>query len=98
MEAIYFIAPANRIRVKAGRVRPEKRDKPYKKIKCSGLETDKDNFKVAKMHLQKMIIKKEKSYFEEELVKNRSKPKELGKALKSLGISSNKAKKIKYLS
>ena len=37
------------------------------------------NFKVAKMHLQKMILKKKKSYFEEELGKNRNKPKELWK-------------------
>ena len=39
-------------------------DKLYKKFKHSGLETDKDNFKVAKMHLQKMILKKRKPYFE----------------------------------
>ena len=42
------------------------------------------------MHLQKMILKKKKSYFEEELTKNRSKPKELWKVL-SLG----KARKSK---
>ena len=29
------------------------------------------------MHLQKLILKKKKSYFEEELDKNRNKPKEL---------------------
>ena len=29
----------------------QRRDKLYKKFKHSGLETDKDNFKVAKMHL-----------------------------------------------
>ena len=29
------------------------------------------------MHLQKMIFKKKKSYFEEELDKNRNKPKEI---------------------
>ena len=67
----------------------------YKKFKHSGLETDKDNFKVAKMHLQKMILKKKKSYFEEELGKNRNKPKELWKVLKSLGLSSDKARKSK---
>ena len=55
----------------------QRRDKLYKKFKHSGLETDKDNFKVAKMYLQKMILKKKKSYFEEELGKNRNKPKEL---------------------
>ena len=48
----------------------------YKKFKYSGLETDKDNFNVAKMHLQKMIVKKNKIHFEEELDKNRNKQKE----------------------
>ena len=43
----------------------QRRDKLYKKLKHSGLETDEDNFKVAKSHLQKMILKKKKSYFEE---------------------------------
>ena len=64
-------------------------------IKYSGLETDKDNFKVAKMQLQKMILKKEKCYFEEELAKNGNKPKELWKALKSLGLSLDNARKSK---
>ena len=73
----------------------QKRDKLFKKFKYAGLETDKDNFKVAKMHLQKMILKKKKSYFEEELGKNRNKPKELWKTLKSLGLSSDKARQSK---
>ena len=73
----------------------QRRDEFYKKFKHSGLETDKDNFKVAKMHLQKMIRKKKKSYFEEELGKNRNKLKELWKVLKSLGLSSDKVKKSK---
>ena len=47
----------------------QRRNKLYKKFNHSGLETDKDNFKVAKTHLQKMILKKNKSYFEEELGK-----------------------------
>ena len=67
----------------------QRRDKLYKKLEYSVLKTDKDNFKVAKMHLQKMILKKKKSYFEEELGKNRNKPKELWKTLKSLGLSSD---------
>ena len=50
----------------------QRRDKLCKKFKHSGLETDKDNFKVAKMHLKKMMLKKKKSYFEEELDKNRN--------------------------
>ena len=73
----------------------QRRDKLYKNFKHSGLETDKDNYKVAKMHLQKMILKKKKSYFEEELGKNRNKPKELWKILKSLGLSSDKARQSK---
>ena len=39
-----------------------------------------------------MILKKKKSYFEEELDKNRNKPKELLKTLKSLGLSSDKVR------
>ena len=35
----------------------QRRDKLYKKFKHYGPETDKDNFKVAKVHLQKMILK-----------------------------------------
>ena len=78
---INLIAPAKRIRVKTNS-NPwfgnqivsaiQRRDKLYKKFKHSGLETDKDNFKVAKMHLKKMILKKKKSYFEEKLDKNRN--------------------------
>ena len=53
--AISFIAPSKKIRVKAN-LKPwfdnQRRDKLYKKFKHFGLETDKDNFKVAKMHLQ----------------------------------------------
>ena len=70
----------------------QRQNKLCKKFKHSGLETDKDNFKVVKMHLQKIILKKKKFYFEEELGKNRNKPKELWKTLKSLGLSSEKAR------
>ena len=42
-----------------------------------------------------MILKKNKSYFELELARKRNKPKELWKALKSLGLSSDKARKSK---
>ena len=38
-----------------------KTDKLYKKFKYFGLETDKDNFKVAKMHLEKMMLTKRNS-------------------------------------
>ena len=52
-------------------------DQLQKQFKHSGLETDKGDFKVSKMHFQKMILMKKKSYFEEKLAKNRNKPKEL---------------------
>ena len=67
-----------------------------KNFKHSGLETDKDNFKVAKVYWQKMVLKKKKSYSEEELDKNRNKPKELWKTLKSVGISLDKVRKSKF--
>ena len=44
------------------------------------------------MHLHKMILKKKTFYFEEELGKNRNKPKELWKTSKSLGLNSDKAR------
>ena len=44
-----------------------------------------------------MILKKKKSCFEEELGKNRNKPKELWKTLKSLGLWSDKARQQKFL-
>ena len=53
--------------------------------------------RVAKMHFQKMILKKKKSYFQEELGKNRNKPKELWNTLKSLGLSSEKQNNQKFL-
>ena len=82
VEAMKLIDPSKNIRGKANS-KPwfdnqivsviQRRGKLYKKFKHSGLETDKDNFKVAKMHLQKMILKKKISCFEEELGKNRNK-------------------------
>ena len=96
VDAINFIAPLKKIRVKANS-KPSfdnqivsaiyRRDKLCKKFEHSGLETDKDDFKVAKMHLQKLIPKKKKYYFEEELGKNRNKQKEIWKNLKSFGLS-----------
>ena len=66
--AINFIAQVKRIRVEANSklwfdnqiVTVIKSGINYKKFKHSGFETDKDNFKVAKMYLQKMILKKKK--------------------------------------
>ena len=50
-------------------------------FKHSDLEIDKDDFKVAKMHLQKMILKKKKSYFEEELGRTGTNWKNSGRTL-----------------
>ena len=47
------------------------------------------------MHLLEIILQKNKSYFEEELAKNRSKPKELWKILKSPDLNSGKVRKSK---
>lgn len=69
--------------------------KVYKKLKHPGLQTDKDNFKVIKMHLQKMILTKKKSYLEEKLATNRKKPKKLWKPSKSLVLSLDKGRKLK---
>ena len=106
VEAINFIAPSKKIRVKANS-KPwfdnhivsaiQRRYKLYKKFRHSDLETDKDNLKVAKTHLQKMIMKEKKSYFEEEPGKNRNKPKELWKTLKSLSLSLDKARQSKFI-
>lgn len=63
------------------------------KFTHSGLENDKDNFKAAKRQLQKMILKKKNLTFEKKLAKNRNKPKELWKALRSLDLSLNKTNK-----
>ena len=104
VETINFMATSKKIRVKAdskswfdNQIMPaiQRRDKLYKKFKHSGLETDKDNFKITKMQLQKMILKKKKSYFEEELGKNRNKPEELWKTFKSLGLSLDEARQSK---
>ena len=67
----------------------------YKRFKHFDLKTYKCSFKILEMLLQKMILKKKKSHFEEKLAKNRSKPKELWRTLKSLGLSSEKARKSK---
>ena len=52
-------------------------DKFFKKCKKSGLETDKDNFRSAKVALQKAISKKKKSFSQERIDKNANNSKEL---------------------
>ena len=71
------------------------RDKIFKKYKKSGLETDKDHFRSAKMALQKAISKKKKYFFQEKTEKNANNSKELWKAFKSLGIKSGKVNQSK---
>ena len=73
----------------------QRQDKFFKNFKHFGVETNKYNLKVAKMHSQKLILKKKISYFEEEPAMNRNKPKELWKALKSLSLSLDKTSKSK---
>ena len=53
----------------------QRRNKPHTKFKHSDLETDKDNFKVTKTHLHKIILDIKKSYFEEKPGKNKNKAK-----------------------
>ena len=72
-----------------------RRGKLLKKYKESGLETVKDHFWLAKMALQKAISKKKKSYFQEKIEKNANNSKELRKALKSLGMKSDKVNQSK---
>ena len=101
-EAINLIAPAKRIRAKTNSKHSfdnhvmsviQRGNKLYKKFKHSGLETV--SYKTNKMHLQKFVLKKKKSYSEKELAKNWTKPKELKNDLKSLGLNSGKASKSK---
>ena len=50
-------------------------DKPYKKFKESGEETDKDYFQYAKLSFKEIINNEKKLYFEEKIAENRSNPK-----------------------
>ena len=62
--------------------------KHYKKLKQSGKEIDKGNFKCAKLLLEKVFYNKKKFYFEEKIAENRNNSKQLWWTLKSLGIPS----------
>ena len=72
-----------------------KRGKLFKIWKIYGLETDKDNFGLAKIALQKGIWKKKKFYFQEKIEKNAHDSKRLWKVLKSLGMKSGKVNQSK---
>ena len=53
------------------------RDKHYKKFNRSGKEIDKDNFKRAKLLLEKVINNNKKKYFEVKITENKNNPEEL---------------------
>ena len=61
------------------------RDKLFKKFKKPKLHIDKEIYKIARCEVQKLISYKKKSFFENKLNDSIGKPKELWKALKSLG-------------
>ena len=62
------------------------RDKLLKKFKRSRLHIDKELYNAARYKVHKMIFNKKKDYFENKLNECIGKPKELWKALKSLGL------------
>ena len=67
------------------------RNQQYKKFKKTLLHVDKEIFKETKYKVIKMIKNKKKLYFEKKLQENIGKPKELWKAIKSLGLPSKNA-------
>ena len=64
------------------------RDKRLKKFKTSRLNIDQQLYKEAKVTVQKLIKNKKRDFYQEKLRKNIGKPKQLWKALKSLGLPS----------
>ena len=65
-----------------------KRDDYYKKFKSSGLETDKDLLKAAKISLKNITQKRKMTFFQDKIKENSNNSKELSKTLKTLGINS----------
>ena len=63
-------------------------NKLFKKFKKSILQIDKDIYNVARYKLQKMIINKKRAFLENKLTESIGKPKDLWKALRSLGLPS----------
>ena len=59
-------------------------------MKSTKLHIDEDLYKEAKYHALKLIKQKKSPFYKEKLKENIGKPKELWKALKSLGLSSKK--------
>ena len=66
------------------------REKRLKQFKSTKLHTDEDLYKEAKYHAVKLIKQKKSHFYKEKLKENIGKPKELWKALKSLGLPSKK--------
>ena len=62
------------------------RDKLFKKYKKTRLHVDKEIYKRARYSVQNLNAKKKKEFFENKLKKCIHKPKDLGKAIKSLGL------------
>ena len=74
----------------------QNRDKHYRKFKQSGRETDKGNFKYAKLSLKRIINNKKKLYFQEKIPENKkNNPKELWQTLKSLGMPPKRERQSK---
>ena len=61
-----------------------------KQFKSTRLHTDEDLYKESKSRVVKLIKQKKSQFYKENLKQNISKPKELWKALKSLGLPSKK--------
>ena len=66
------------------------RKKCLKQFKSTKLHIDEDLYKEAKYHAVKLIKQKKSQFYKEKLKENIGKPKELWKALKSLGLPSKK--------
>ena len=95
MSVIDKVAPIKERRVKQnsqewfdGEITDEikNRDKLFKKFKNSKLHIDKDIYNVARDKVRKMIFNKNRSFFEKKLSESIGTPKDLWKALKSLGL------------
>ena len=66
-----------------------------KKFTSSGLDTDKDLLKAAKISLKNIIEKSKKTLFQDKLKENSNSSKELWKTLKSLGMNSKSLNQLK---
>ena len=74
------------------------RDKLRKKYKKSGLQIDFDNFKNGRKRAKQNVKRKKCDYVKGQLRDNITKPRELWKILKSIGLSSKSNNNAGYLS